>query len=425
MRSVIVIPARYGSSRLPGKPLADICGKPMIQHVHERASQARCAERVIVATDDERVARAVEAFGGEAVMTSPLHASGTERIIEVAEKAPADIYINVQGDEPLIRPSDIDLMADLLRSDSAADMASLYHVITAEEAENPNTVKVVTDHKGNALYFSRARIPYPRDKERSEYKKHIGLYGYRAELLRRYPEFPASDLESTEMLEQLRVLQAGFRIRMAETSETGPSVDTREDLEKVRAIIAGEPPPIAPNPLAAIRLIITDVDGVLTTGHLEYSAEGETLKRFHVRDGLGISLLQKCDIQVAILTGRGSPALERRLRDLRIGLYIQQAKDKRAACLQLMSQAGVGPSESAFIGDDSIDLPAFEACGISFAVADAPEYVKRAATHVLASKGGEGAFREVAERVLRARGLARVFETADGFLEASARDARQ
>lgn len=159
----LVIPARYGSSRLPGKPLADLLGKPMIQWVYEKAQQVPSAQTVVVATDDERIVNAVRAFGGNVVITSPHHPSGTDRLVEVMGQVEADVYINLQGDEPLVRPTDLEQLAQGMLSDPSVDVGTLYHSIDDEEAQNPNAVKVVLGHAGNALYFSRSPIPYPRE----------------------------------------------------------------------------------------------------------------------------------------------------------------------------------------------------------------------------------------------------------------------
>jgi 3-deoxy-manno-octulosonate cytidylyltransferase (CMP-KDO synthetase) len=250
MRFHAVVPARYASSRLPGKPLADIAGKPMVVHVVERALQAG-ADTVLVATDDERVRAAVEAHGYAALMTSPDHSSGTDRLTEVVEVlgwGDDEIVVNVQGDEPLISPRLIRSCALELTLKPDASIATLAHPIHDEESfRNPNAVKVVTDSKGYALYFSRAPIPWPRDAfalglevpEAMVALRHIGLYAYRAGFLRAYADLVPAPLERLEMLEQLRALWHGYRIAVALSDEVpSPGVDTREDLERVRAILA-------------------------------------------------------------------------------------------------------------------------------------------------------------------------------------------
>jgi 3-deoxy-manno-octulosonate cytidylyltransferase (CMP-KDO synthetase) len=246
----VVIPARYASSRLPGKPLADIGGRPMVLHVLDRALQAG-AESVVVATDDARVQQAVEAAGHQALMTSPAHQSGTERLVEVAETLgwPDDtLVVNVQGDEPLIDPALIREAARQLVLHGDAVMATLAHPIHDHaDFVNPNVVKVVQDEAGYALYFSRAPIPWPRDAFASQQTmphelgalRHIGLYAYRAGFLRTYASLASSPLERYEMLEQLRVLWHGHRISLGVTP-TAPAagVDTPEDLARVRALFA-------------------------------------------------------------------------------------------------------------------------------------------------------------------------------------------
>jgi 3-deoxy-manno-octulosonate cytidylyltransferase (CMP-KDO synthetase) len=246
----VVIPARYASSRLPGKPLADIGGRPMVLHVLERALQAG-AETVVVATDDVRVQQAVRAAGHQALMTSPAHQSGTERLVEVAETlgwSDDTLVVNVQGDEPLIEPALIREAARQLVLHDDAVMATLAHPIH-DHADfiNPNVVKVVTDEAGYALYFSRAPIPWPRDAFATQQAmphelgalRHIGLYAYRAGFLRTYASLASSPLERCEMLEQLRVLWHGHRISLGITpTAPAPGVDTPEDLARVRALFA-------------------------------------------------------------------------------------------------------------------------------------------------------------------------------------------
>jgi 3-deoxy-D-manno-octulosonate cytidylyltransferase len=242
MNITIVIPARYASSRFPGKPLADIHGKPMIQHVYERSCQARCTDQVIVATDDRRIADVVRRFGGTVMMTSEDHPSGTDRVVEIAQRISADVYINVQGDEPLIRPEDIDLLAGVFRQDHGCQVATLCHPISTKEALDVNKVKLVTSHSGNVMYFSRTPIPYVsrRHAHHLAYLKHIGIYGYKAAILNRYKLLPASSLEQHECLEQLRLLQADVPIKAVVTSPTGPGVDTPACLERVKEIMAHE-----------------------------------------------------------------------------------------------------------------------------------------------------------------------------------------
>lgn len=239
-----VIPARYASTRLPGKMLADLCGKPMIQHVYERARQAKCLTELIVATDDRRIADTVRAFAGEqaVVMTSPDHPNGSSRAAEAMEGRDSDAVINIQGDEPLLNPTMINEVAEALFSGPEVLCATLCRPLQDEaDRTNPNAVKVVLDRNGDALYFSRSPIPYPRSTPRVPVYEHIGIYGYRSGFLKRYAGLPMTPLAETESLEQLKVLENGYRIRVAVTrcGDAGPSVDTPEDLEAVRKMLSG------------------------------------------------------------------------------------------------------------------------------------------------------------------------------------------
>jgi 3-deoxy-manno-octulosonate cytidylyltransferase (CMP-KDO synthetase) len=247
MGVTVIIPARYASTRFPGKPLADLCGKPMIQWVYERSALCASVDRVIVATDDARIAEAVAAFGGEVAMTRSDHATGTDRLAEVAAGLEDELVVNVQGDEPMIDPAMIRAAVAPLLADESIPMGTLKAPLTSlAEYRNPNVVKVVTDRQGFALYFSRAPIPYPRDfsaelEQRWDElatARHVGLYVYRREFLLRYPQLEATPLERQECLEQLRALEHGFRIRVAECATAGQGVDTPEDLERVKQALA-------------------------------------------------------------------------------------------------------------------------------------------------------------------------------------------
>ncbi|HJZ64345.1 MAG TPA: 3-deoxy-manno-octulosonate cytidylyltransferase [Candidatus Acidoferrum sp.] len=238
---VIIIPARYGSTRLPGKPLVQIAGKPMVQRVYERAQQAMGGSRVIVATDDERIVKAVEGFGGEARMTRPDHRTGTERIAEVAAHTDGDIFVNVQGDEPLIHPNAIEQAVNALLEEPPAAIATLAVPIkTPSDIMDPNVVKTVPDFDGNALYFSRAPIPWVRDKGSHNvvrHLKHLGLYVFQRQALLEYPTLPPGELEHIEQLEQLRWMENGWKIRVAETEHDAISVDVPEDVERVEKLL--------------------------------------------------------------------------------------------------------------------------------------------------------------------------------------------
>lgn len=248
----VVIPARYGSTRLPGKPLLDIAGKPMVAHVYERALQSAATE-VVVATDDARIEAALQAYGAKVVLTSPDHPTGTDRLQEVAQKLgwqENDIVVNVQGDEPLIPPAVINQVAANLAASEGAGIATLAEPLQdAEQLFNPNIVKLVRDINDHALYFSRAPMPWARDifaKDKSVlpasslYLRHLGIYAYRVGFLHDYVSWPTCELEQIESLEQLRALYHGVKIHVAVAAvELPPGVDTQTDLDRVRALLAG------------------------------------------------------------------------------------------------------------------------------------------------------------------------------------------
>lgn len=242
MKAICVIPARYSSTRLPGKPLKDICGAPMICRVWQRASRATSVAEVIVATDDERILQAVEKNSGRAMMTRADHKTGTDRLAEVAEKFPdADVVVNVQGDEPLIEPSLIDELVAEFAADDELQMATVATELTeADEMQNPNNVKVVLARNGDALYFSRSLIPFPRNVGKSPVFKHIGIYAYRRNFLLDYAKMEPTPLEQAESLEQLRALENGFKIRVIKSSCRFVGVDTEEDLRLVNEIYRRE-----------------------------------------------------------------------------------------------------------------------------------------------------------------------------------------
>jgi len=243
---IVVIPARYASTRLPGKALIDLRGKSLVQRVHECAQQSR-ANRIIIATDDERIEQAARKFGAEVCMTSSKHTSGTERLAEVIELLNIDgkeIVVNLQGDEPLMPGSLINQVGDTLIQSSAPMATACHEIEKIEEVDNPHVVKVVTDAEGYALYFSRSAIPFVRDNPKpgtlipNTHYRHIGIYAYRAEFMKRYVAWPSCAIEQHESLEQLRVLWNGERIAVCEAIEMpGPGIDTQEDLQRVLSIL--------------------------------------------------------------------------------------------------------------------------------------------------------------------------------------------
>ena len=239
---VCIIPSRYESSRFPGKPLADLCGKPMIQHVYERVARAQAVPYVAVATDDQRIFDAVEKFGGNAVMTVKTHRSGTDRLSEAVKTlnlSADDIVVNIQGDQPIFEPVQVDEVIEPLLKDQAIQMSTLiYKIILDAEITHPHAVKVVLDHQSFALYFSRATIPYVRDKNlKADYYKHHGIYAYRRDFLDAFTKLPEGNLEKLEALEQLRALEYGYKIKCVITPHDSVEVDNQQELDRVRQIL--------------------------------------------------------------------------------------------------------------------------------------------------------------------------------------------
>ncbi|MCF8062549.1 MAG: 3-deoxy-manno-octulosonate cytidylyltransferase [Deltaproteobacteria bacterium] len=248
MRIVAIIPSRYGSSRFPGKPLASIAGRPMIEHVYRRVSLCEEISDVFTATDDQRILACVEGFGGKAVMTRKTHASGTDRLAESAgllDLEDGDLVVNVQGDQPLVDPAVLAEMVEPLVHDESLSMSTLMvRIHDPGELSNPNHVKVVCDARGFALYFSRLPIPFHRDAATDGvHYKHLGLYAYRTAFLRAFTGLPEGRLERAEKLEQLRALEHGHRIRVVETVHDSPEVDTPEDLARIESMMARTQPP--------------------------------------------------------------------------------------------------------------------------------------------------------------------------------------
>ena len=251
IRSLGVVPARYGAQRFPGKPLAMIAGKSLVQRVYEQAAKAKRLDKVIVATEDTRILEAVEAFGGDAMLTSPDCATGTDRVAEVARAYDGELVLNIQGDEPLMRPEMIDQLVEGIQSDSKCVMGTLARKLeSAANLDNPNVVKVALAQNGNALYFSRSRVPFVRDARSGDspewlklakFYKHLGIYAFRRDFLLRFVQLPQSELEKTEKLEQLRALENGFSIKVLVTPHDSIGVDRPEDIALVEEILRAQP----------------------------------------------------------------------------------------------------------------------------------------------------------------------------------------
>jgi 3-deoxy-manno-octulosonate cytidylyltransferase (CMP-KDO synthetase) len=239
MKVIGVIPARYGSTRFPGKPLALINGKPMIQRVYEQVAESRLLDEVVVATDHEKIKETVESFGGNAVMTSTDHETGSDRMAEVTTKVEGDFYVNIQGDEPLIPCELVDALVEAAKEAPDAVVTAKTPIENIDDVSNPNVVKVVTNNQGFALYFSRSVIPFNRANKETTYYKHLGIYGYPKAVINEFVQLPPSNLEEVEVLEQHRLLDNGYPIKVVETSYQVVGVDTPEDIEKVEKILGG------------------------------------------------------------------------------------------------------------------------------------------------------------------------------------------
>ncbi|HVM62601.1 MAG TPA: 3-deoxy-manno-octulosonate cytidylyltransferase [Verrucomicrobiae bacterium] len=251
VRTLGVIPARFGAQRFPGKPLAMIAGKPLVQRVYEQAVKAQRLDKVIVATEDTRILESVEAFGGDAMLTSPTCATGTDRVAEIARTYDCELVVNIQGDEPLLRPEMIDQLVDGMRSDPSCVMGTLARKLESPaNLDNPNVVKVALAQNGTALYFSRSRVPFVRDAKSTDarewlklakFYKHLGIYAFGREFLLKFVQLPQTELERTEKLEQLRALENGFPIRVWITPHDSIGVDRPEDIELVEEILKSQP----------------------------------------------------------------------------------------------------------------------------------------------------------------------------------------
>ena len=383
--TLIVIPSRWGSTRLPGKPLKLLCGKPLISWVIEAALKVKNASGIVVATDNEEIKRVGSQYNIQTLITSSKHRNGTERLLEVASKINADYYINLQGDEPLIDPKDIEILIDNLIKMNE-DIITLCHEITEKEASDISRVKLVCNLENEAIYFSRNKIPFGE----LNYLQHIGIYGFKRKSLEIISNLKETRLEKLESLEQLRWVENNLKIKVIPTKNEAIGVDTLNDLKEVEKILK----------FKQIKIIFSDVDGILTDGRIWYGKTGEEIKAFHSRDGLAIKLLLSSGIKFALISARDSEPLRKRIEDLGIKYFCLGQEDKVMACKQILKELKIDKENAAFIGDDNIDIPAMKFCGWSFTVADAIFPVVKTAKTLLSSKGGEGAIREIADLIL-------------------------
>jgi 3-deoxy-manno-octulosonate cytidylyltransferase (CMP-KDO synthetase) len=395
---VAVIPARFASERFPGKPLAEIDGVPMVVRVVRNMAAARSVDRVLVATDDERIAAVVRDGGGEAVLTPSELPSGSDRVWHVARELAAGIVVNVQGDEPLLEASVVDALVDRLRQDPEFDIATPVVRVPRTTAAAPDVVTVARDEDGRAFYFSRATIPTGT----ADVWRHIGVYAYRTAALERFVAAPPSALERAEKLEQLRALSLGLRIATVEVTGTTHAVDRPEDVAVVERLLRAPDGGRVAAGWSGVRLVALDVDGVLADGRISYVGR-EQLQSFDVKDGFGITALRAAGIEVAIVTGRDSTALRHRADELGIVHLRTSVGDKARELTELCASLGIPLADTCFVGDDEPDLPAMAIAGCSAAPADALPVAKAAATLVLQRPGGRGAVRELADLLLQAR----------------------
>jgi len=388
-----VIPARYASERFPAKPLALIDGVPMVVRVLRNLRSAASVSDVIVATDDDRIASVVEEAGGHAVMTDPALPSGSDRVWAAVAERPADVVVNVQGDEPLVPGAMVDAIVQGLLADARFDIATPVVAVSRAEAASPDVVTVARDADGTAHYFSRSTIPSGADPV----WRHLGLYAYRKDAMARFVQAAPTELERTEKLEQLRALSLGLRIAAIEVTGATHAVDRPDDVAVVERVLRGEPP-------TTIRAVVLDVDGVLTDGRIQYPGDGDQLLSFDVKDGFGIAALLRAGVQVAFLSARDSAALRRRAAELGVAHVRAGVPDKAAALVELVADLGVRLAEVCVVGDDDPDVPLMELAGMSAAPADAAPAARSAARIVLANAGGRGAVRELADRLLATQG---------------------
>jgi 3-deoxy-D-manno-octulosonate cytidylyltransferase len=390
--AIAVIPARFASERFPGKALTPIAGVPMVVRVVRNVRESRAISQVIVATDDTRIADAVTAAGAEAVLTSPDLPSGSDRVWAAVAALPVDIVVNVQGDEPLLPGSVVDRLVERLGAEPRFDVATPVVATPREHAVSADVVTVACDGDGTARYFSRAVVPHGAPVV----WRHIGVYAYRKPALERFVNAPPSALERSEKLEQLRALALDLRFVAVEVDVVTHAVDRAEDVTVVERLLAN---PEAPSALS-VRLVVLDVDGVLTDGRISYPGDDEQLVSFDVKDGYGITALLAAGIEVAILSARDSAALRRRARELEIPHLLTGVADKADALTKLAEQLAIPLELICYVGDDDPDLAPMGQAGMSAAPADASAAVRAAAGIALSRPGGRGAVRELAERLL-------------------------
>ncbi len=380
----IVIPARLGSKRLANKPLKDIAGKPMIKWVIEAAQNVSFNSSVIVATEDKKIKDLVETLGINCFLTKKLHKNGTERILEVLDHIDSDFIINLQGDEPLVNPIDLNnLNREIKLSD--ADVVSICHEVNNLEADEPSNVKVVFDINKYALYFSRSKIPYGA----KTFYSHKGIYAFKKATLEKIKFLESNYLGNFEDLEQLQWLENNISVKMLISKNKSIGVDTQDDLIKAEnALLSNN-----------IKGLICDIDGTLTNGLLWYGKDGEVFKSFNVKDGLAIKKLLSKGFKVGFISGRDSLPLRIRAKELGVQFVRFNQADKKRACLELLDEMKLEVKNVAYIGDDESDIPCCSLIPFSFAVKDCHKDLKKVSRFHMEVKGGEGVVNEFIEKL--------------------------
>ena len=371
----ILIPVRMGSSRLPNKPLKEIAGKPLIKWVIELAQSVNFKASLIVLTEDTIIKDFVDSIGVECFLTDKLHKNGTARILEIIESIDSDFIINLQGDEPLVNPSDLNNLYEKIKT-SESDIVSICHEVDNLEAEDPSNVKVVFDINQNALYFSRSKIPYGA----KTFYSHKGIYAFKRSALEKIKFLKSSFLGNLEDLEQLQWLEHNMSIKMLISKNKSIGVDTQDDFIKAENVLLSN----------NIEALICDIDGTLTNGFVWYGKDGEELKSFNVKDGLAIKKLLSKGFKVGFLSGRDSEPLRIRAKELGVKFVKFNQVDKKRGCLELLSEMKLEVKNVAYIGDDESDIPCCSLIPFSFAVKDCHKDLKKVSRFHLEEKGGEG-----------------------------------
>ncbi len=380
----ILIPARMGSSRLPNKPLKEIAGKPLIKWVIELAQKVNFKASLIVLTEDKIIKDYVDSIEVECFLTDKFHKNGTARILEILDKINSDFIINLQGDEPLVNPLDLNNLYETIQSDDS-DIASICHEVNNLEADEPSNVKVVFDINKYALYFSRSKIPYGA----KTFYSHKGIYAFKKATLEKIKFLESNYLGNFEDLEQLQWLENNISVKMLISKNKSIGVDTQDDLIKAEnALLSNN-----------IKGLICDIDGTLTNGLLWYGKDGEVLKSFNVKDGLAIKKLLSKGFKVGFLSGRGCAALQTRAKELGVEFVKFNQADKKKGCLELLNEMKLEVKNVAYIGDDKSDIPCCSLIPFSFAVKDCHKDLKKVSRFHMEVKGGEGVVNEFIEKL--------------------------